>query len=229
MRDSPTSSPAVSGVEMPPAEKQKTTVRLVFFGAAGVGKTALIQRFLQDRFEHRYKRTVEELHSVEYESHDTHMRMEIMDTSGSYSFPAMRKLCIRHSDAFALVYSVCDPESFEEVRRLREEILEVKEDKLTPITVVGNKVDLEKERQVRTEDSVSTVELDWNSSLVETSAKSGLNVTGLFEELLQRVHKVQLPSGLSVVLQHRRDTIPKDCTALQRKPLVKKTNSCTVS
>ncbi|KPP69037.1 GTP-binding protein Rhes-like [Scleropages formosus] len=216
---------------MPPAEKEKekTTVRLVFFGAAGVGKTALIQRFLQDRFEHRYKRTVEELHSVEYESHGAHICVEIMDTSGSYSFPAMRKLCIRHSDAFALVYSVCDPESFEEVQRLRDEILELKEDKFTPITVVGNKVDLEKERQVRTENSASTVELDWNASLVETSAKSGLNVTGLFEELLQKVHKVHLPCSLSVALQRRRGTIPKDCMALRRKPLIKKTNSCSVS
>ena len=47
--------------------KEKTEVRLVFMGAAGVGKTALIQRFLQDSFEPKHRRTVEELHSKEYE------------------------------------------------------------------------------------------------------------------------------------------------------------------
>uniref|UniRef100_A0A3Q3WZC8 Uncharacterized protein n=1 Tax=Mola mola TaxID=94237 RepID=A0A3Q3WZC8_MOLML len=43
------------------------TVRLVFLGAAGVGKTALIHRFLHDRFERTYTRTVEELHVQEYD------------------------------------------------------------------------------------------------------------------------------------------------------------------
>uniref|UniRef100_A0A8C0HHM2 Uncharacterized protein n=1 Tax=Chelonoidis abingdonii TaxID=106734 RepID=A0A8C0HHM2_CHEAB len=42
-------------------------VRLVFFGAAGVGKSALIRRFLQDSFEARHRRTVEELHLLELE------------------------------------------------------------------------------------------------------------------------------------------------------------------
>lgn len=65
------------------------TVRLVFLGAAGVGKTALIHRFLRDRFEHKYTRTVEELHVLEYDIAGK-MRLEILDTSGSYSFPAMR-------------------------------------------------------------------------------------------------------------------------------------------
>ncbi|KAG7491891.1 hypothetical protein MATL_G00009080 [Megalops atlanticus] len=208
------------------AVKEKTTVRLVFFGAAEVGKTALILRFLQDRFEHKYKRTVEELHSIEYEIDGAKIRIEIMDTSGSYSFPAMRKLCIRNSDAFALVYSIDDPESFEEVQRLREEILELKGDKFTPITVVGNKVDLENQRLVSTGEIMSTVELDWNASFVEASAKTSENVMGVFKELLQQVN---LPSRLSPALRRRRETIPKDNAGVRRKPPMKKTNSCILS
>lgn len=203
--------------------KEKTQVRLVFLGAAGVGKTALIRRFLQDSFEPKHRRTVEELHSKEYDIGGVKVTVEILDTSGSYSFPAMRKLSIQNSDAFALVYAVDDPESLEAVKRLRDEILEVKEDKYTPIVVVGNKTDCEEKRRVASEDVLSKVELDWNNSFVEASAKENENVVEVFRELLQQAN---LPSRLSPALRRRRETFPKD---LGIRPPMNKTNSCIIS
>ncbi|XP_061081048.1 ras-related protein Rap-1b-like [Conger conger] len=206
--------------------KENTVVRLVFLGAAGVGKTALIQRFLQDSFNHKYKRTVEELHSIEYDIDGAKIRIEIMDTSGSYSFPAMKKLCIRNSDAFALVYSIDNSESFEEVQRLREEILDIKDNAFAPITVVGNKLDLLTKREVPIKDSMCTVETYWNASFLETSAKCGVNVTEVFRELLQQVN---LLSRVSPALQRRIQTIPKDSVRESKKPPMKKANSCSIS
>ncbi|XP_029914275.1 ras-related protein Rap-1b-like [Myripristis murdjan] len=202
---------------------EKTEVRLVFLGAAGVGKTALIRRFLQDTFEPKHRRTVEELHSKEYDVGGIKITIHIMDTSGSYSFPAMRKLSIQNSDAFALVYAIDDPESLEAVKSLREEILEVKEDKYTPIVVVGNKIDRQNERQVSSEDVLSTVKLDWNNSFLEASAKDNDNVIEVFRELLQQAN---LPSRLSPALRRRRETFPKDTN---NRPPMNKTNSCLIS
>ncbi|KAI9513978.1 hypothetical protein NQZ68_038038 [Dissostichus eleginoides] len=203
--------------------KEKTHVRLVFLGAAGVGKTALIQRFLEDTFEPKHKRTVEEMHSKEYDIGGVKISVEILDTSGSYSFPAMRKLSIQNSDAFALVYAVDDPESLEAVKTLRDEILEIKEDKYTPIVVVGNKVDRVKERQVSNEDVLSTVEMDWNNSYLEASAKENANVVEVFKELLQQAN---LPCRISPALRRRRETFPKDTNF---RPPMNKTNSCILS
>ncbi|XP_064423484.1 rasd family member 4 [Latimeria chalumnae] len=202
---------------------ERNHVRLVFLGAAGVGKTALIRRFLQDTFETKYKRTVDELHSKEYDLGEMKIKVEIMDTSGSYSFPAMRKLSIKSSDAFALVYAIDEAESFETVKRLRDEILEIKEDKYTPVVVVGNKTDKEEGRQVSTEDVLSTVELDWNNRFLEASAKENENVVEVFRELLQQIN---LPSRLSPALRRRRETFPKENIL---RPPMNKTNSCTVS
>ncbi|KAG9277442.1 GTP-binding protein Rhes-like [Astyanax mexicanus] len=202
--------------------KEKTQVRLVFMGAAGVGKTALIHRFLKDSFEPKHRRTVEELHSKEYEIAGVKVTLEIMDTSGSYSFPAMRKLSIQSSDAFALVYAIDDPESLDVVKSLRDEIMEVKEDKFTPIVVVGNKTD-KTERKVQADDVLSMVELDWNNSFLEASAKENENVVEVFRELLQQAN---LPSRLSPALRRRRETFPKDTDF---RPPMNKTNSCTVS
>ncbi|XP_062387258.1 rasd family member 4 [Sardina pilchardus] len=205
--------------------KAKTEVRLVFLGAAGVGKTALIRRFLEDSFEPKHRRTVEELHSKEYEVGGAKVTVHILDTSGSYPFPAMRKLSIQTGDAFALVYAVDDADSLETVKGLREEILEVKQDKCTPIVVVGNKSDRggAEERKVAGEDVLTTVELDWNSSFLEASAKDNQNVLEVFRELLQQVN---LPSRLSPALRRRRETFPKDSSA---RPPMNKANSCTIS
>ncbi|NXU57236.1 RHES protein, partial [Turnix velox] len=207
---------------MSPVAKEKNHVRLVFLGAAGVGKTSLIRRFLMDTFEPKHRRTVEELHSKEYEVSGATVTLEILDTSGSYSFPAMRKLSIQNSDAFALVYAVDDAESFESVKSLREEILEVKEDKFPPMVVVGNKAESGGERQVPAEDALSLVELDWNSRFLETSAKDNENVLEVFMELLQQAN---LPSRLSPALCKRRETLPKEQVL---RPPMNKTNSCSV-
>ncbi|XP_078728872.1 GTP-binding protein Di-Ras1-like [Lampetra fluviatilis] len=108
--------------------------RVVFFGAAGTGKSSLIRRFLSDSFDPIYKPTVEELHRFNCGTDaaaaagggrkgDGEFILELLDTAGSYSFPAMRRLAVRSGDAFVLAFSVDDPDSFEEVTRIRDEIL----------------------------------------------------------------------------------------------------------
>ncbi|KAF2343618.1 Small GTPase superfamily, partial [Trinorchestia longiramus] len=54
-----------------------------------------------------------------------------------------------------------------------------------PVVVVGNKVDLEKERQVTQEEAEEWVKSSMtNATYVETSAKYNVNVKELFKQLL---------------------------------------------
>lgn len=99
---------------------RKQQHRIVVMGAAKVGKTCIISQFLYDKFNTRYKQTVEELHRGEYELPDgSALTLDILDTSGSFEFPAMRTLSITTGAAFILVYSIDDKESWYEVERLR--------------------------------------------------------------------------------------------------------------
>lgn len=97
--------------------------RVVVMGAAFVGKTQIVSQFLYDKFTNRYRQTIEELHRGEYELPDgSSLTLDILDTSGAFAFPAMQDLSISTSNAFLLVFSIDNEESWNEVARLREKV-----------------------------------------------------------------------------------------------------------
>lgn len=65
----------------------------------------------------------------------------------------MRALSMSSADAFILVYDITNSTTFDEARRLREQIHEAKGTTAVPIVIVGNKIDLLEEnselREVR--------------------------------------------------------------------------------
>ena len=65
---------------------------------------------------------MEELHRGEYEIEGETLILDLLDTSGSHQFPAMRELAIRQSDAFLLVYAIDNIASWEVLATLREEV-----------------------------------------------------------------------------------------------------------
>lgn len=63
---------------------------------------------------------------------------------------------MRTGEGFLLVYSITSRPSFEEIYTFQQQILRVKDRDYFPIIVVGNKCDLESERQVSTEGGYGT-------------------------------------------------------------------------
>lgn len=97
--------------------------RIVFMGAAKVGKSSIIKRFLYNEFAAKHKRTVEEFYVADFKlSNGDSLTLEMVDTTGSYDFPAMRDLAISKADAFVLVYSVGDVASWERIEELRTQV-----------------------------------------------------------------------------------------------------------
>ncbi|XP_017882351.1 ras-related protein Rap-1 [Ceratina calcarata] len=182
--------------------KQENNIRhkIVVMGAAKVGKSAIINQFLYNTFTPKYKRTVEEMHHGDFNVAGIHLTFDILDTSGSYEFPAMRDLSIKSADAFILVYDVHDASTFLEVKTLRAQILSTKG--TVPIVVVGNKVDvIDKEYEVDSESTREMVTMKWENGFVEASAKENLNVSQIFKELLIQA---KLKYNLSPALRRRR-------------------------
>ncbi|RWS12367.1 GTP-binding protein Di-Ras2-like protein [Dinothrombium tinctorium] len=171
----------------------KDRYRLVVMGSAKVGKTAIIKQFLYETFPEEHNPTVEELHKSEFDIKDIGLiGVEILDTSGSFPFPAMNRLAIASGDAFILVYAVDDKDSFEEVKRLKDLISQVKgldsdSSNVPPVVIAGNKCDLDDQR-VFSREMTELECIDWEVGFVECSAKQNENVVQIFQQLLLQAH-----------------------------------------
>ncbi|XP_054707935.1 ras-related protein Rap-1b-like [Uloborus diversus] len=222
-------TPSLNSVNENACYDIKGHYRLVLMGAACVGKTAIVHQFLYDYFPTEYMPTVEELYRGEYDVGNTGLVLDILDTSGTYEFPAMRKLAVDTGDAFILVYAINDDKSFEEVRRLKQMILEHKQSDV-PIVVVGNKCDLEKQRMVQKEVADTIVTIDWENRFVESSAKEGCNIVKIFKEILVQAN---FPYDLNPAVQKRRTSLPLYALPKSNNNVIKnkkiKRNSCAVS
>ncbi len=65
------------------------------------------------------------------------VRLEILDTAGQAEFSAFRDTAIGYADGFLVVFSIVDRGSFEEAKRL---VQQVKDENKKPVLVAGNKL-----------------------------------------------------------------------------------------
>jgi len=149
--------------------------KIIVFGAGGVGKSALTVQFSQGIFVERYDPTVEDSYRKQVEIDGRQIMLEIVDTAGTEQFTAMRDLYMKNGEGFVLMYSITSKSSFNDLNERREQILHVKGSEYVPIVLVGNKCDLDDQRQV-SKDQGEQLAQRWGCRFYETSAKEKINV-----------------------------------------------------
>ncbi|XP_076459962.1 dexamethasone-induced Ras-related protein 1-like [Babylonia areolata] len=190
--------------------------RLVVLGSAKVGKTALVHRFLFNRFDDTYTPTIEDFHRKVYRIRGVPYRLDILDTSGIHPFPAMRRLSFITGDLFVLVFAIDNQESFQEVLQLREQILASRRQCLrsgvppspchVPMVIAANKADRQAHRVIDPGDVEALLSGGGGGggqakyACVETSAKRNTNVDEVFKRLFSLA---RLPPEMSPSL-HRK-------------------------
>ena len=116
--------------------------------------------------------------------------LEILDTAGQEEFKAQRDEWIRESDGFVIVYSITSRASFENVQEFYDTIRTVKEGENVSVVLAGNKVDLQDERAVSTEDGQELANR-LGARFRETSAKTRLNIQEVFVDAVQMIMQDQ--------------------------------------
>eukprot|EP00276_Gloeochaete_wittrockiana_P003369 CAMPEP_0184650074 /NCGR_PEP_ID=MMETSP0308-20130426/7564_1 /TAXON_ID=38269 /ORGANISM="Gloeochaete witrockiana, Strain SAG 46.84" /LENGTH=195 /DNA_ID=CAMNT_0027083323 /DNA_START=55 /DNA_END=642 /DNA_ORIENTATION=- len=163
--------------------------RIVVVGAGGVGKSALTVRFIQGNFVEKYDPTIEDSYRKLVEVDGTACMLDIMDTAGQEEYSALRDQYMKTGQGFVLAYSITTTTSFDAASKLRNQILRIKEDSPDiPIMIVGNKLDLEEERQVSTEQGKGLAQ-KFGCGFIEASAKTNNNVKEIFFELVRMINK----------------------------------------
>ena len=100
----------------------------------------------------------------------------------------MREQYMRTGDGFLLVYSITQRSTFEETSGFHEQILRVVDQEYFPVVLVGNKCDMESERQVSTQEGKDLAK-SWNSKFYESSAKLRTNVNECYYTLVREIRK----------------------------------------
>jgi small GTP-binding protein len=166
-------------------------------GAAGVGKSALVRRWISpDTFVQVHKETVEESFLHSFELSGIRVPVQIIDSSGSYCFPSMRRLLALGAHGFLLVYDVNNRDSLKKIVELKKEIERVRCERGTnpaaavPVVIVANKTDgsvTSDTVPLRLEARKLAEQL--GCEYVETSAKENYNVNEAFRRLVGWVSK----------------------------------------
>ncbi|XP_062918916.1 ras-related protein R-Ras2-like [Mobula hypostoma] len=169
-----------------PQEKYK----LVVVGGGGVGKSALTIQFIQSYFVSDYDPTIEDSYTKQCVIDDRAARLDILDTAGQEEFGAMREQYMRSGEGFLLVFAINDRGSFDEISKFHRQILRVKDRDEFPMILIGNKADLEHQRQVTKEESDSLAR-QLKVTYLEASAKIRLNVDNAFHNLVRAIRKFQ--------------------------------------
>jgi len=165
--------------------------KLVVLGGGGVGKSALILRYMHDKFLTSYDPTIEDSYRKQVTLEDETAVLEIMDTAGQEDFHSMMDKWIQEGEGFMLIYSVTARASLEEVDRIHDKILATKEGAAKiPVVVVGNKCDMKAERQVTEEEGRALAE-KWGASWFESSARNRINHDVPFVTILKEIRKMK--------------------------------------
>ena len=87
-----------------------------------------------------------------------------------------------------MVYAITSRSSFDEIVTFKEQILRVKDKDKVPMVLVGNKCDLESERQVTTGEGQDLAK-SFGCPFFESSAKTRINVEESFFSLVREIRK----------------------------------------
>mmetsp|Transcript_6990 Transcript_6990/g.13024 ORF Transcript_6990/g.13024 Transcript_6990/m.13024 type:complete len:203 (-) Transcript_6990:170-778(-) len=163
---------------------------LVMIGDAGVGKTALLLRFADDQFLGDYMPTVGvDFRYRKFDVDGKRVKLQIWDTAGQERFRTMTASYYRGAHGVVLVYDITNKESFEHVQGWMKSVDKYGREGVIRM-VIGNKCDIESEREVQKEDLEAYAE---NNGVmwIETSAKSSANVNLAFKRLATRLLESQ--------------------------------------
>jgi Ras-related protein Rab-7A len=165
-------------------------VKVVIVGDSGVGKTSLIQQYVNRRFAQDFRPTVgTDFFSkpVPLGGADGVVTLQLWDTAGQERFRSLCSTFYKGGEALVAVFDLTNPESFSHIAEWVSEFRRVcalDETEPFPMFVVGNKSDMEEDRRVQ---RVAAQRLCDENGWVyaEASAKLGDGVDGLFRQAAQ--------------------------------------------
>ncbi len=169
-------------------EKLDFQYKILILGDATVGKTSILIRYIDDKFDADSLSTLGVDVRYKYVTiNNKKIRMDIWDTAGQERFKNIAKNYFKNAHAIIFVFDVNKKSTSEKLKFWLDNANEnVAKD--TVKIIVGNKIDIEGKREVNTEQLKSLGE-KYKMEVFETSAKTGQGISAIFTHLVTTLIK----------------------------------------
>jgi small GTP-binding protein len=181
-------------------ELREFVFKIVILGNAAVGKTSLINQFVENAFREDYKPTLGAniiRKDVDIDGEDAHTKIRLImwDLAGQEKYSVIRSMYFQGCEGALLVYDVTRYNTFDSIKSkwLRDFKKYIRKEGV--YILIGNKTDLSDQRVVPTEKGKDLAENIQASHFIETSAKMGENIEEAFLLLVKQIlsnHDVNL-------------------------------------
>ena len=172
------------------------SMKVVFVGNTGVGKSSIATRYARDFFDDFNSSTIGAAFFNKNIIHkEKPVKMEIWDTAGQEKYHCLASMYYRGAAAAIIVYDITSTDSYTKAKKWYTELKENLNEKAV-IVLVGNKCDMEDEREVPSNISDSFFD---NIFHIETSAKSNLGIEKVFQHILNNAI-FNIPKSNNIIL-----------------------------
>ena len=171
-------------------------IKIVFTGDPSVGKTSIIRRFCENKFDEIGPMSTV---MVGYNNKKlkidpyTEVEMKIWDTAGQEKYRSMTRGYLRDSNGIFIVFDLSKKKSFDSLQSWLDEINNADISKNCVKILIGNKSDF-KEKEVD-ENTAKKFAEENNMKFLSVSAKKGINIESMFEIMGDSCAKVLQEEG----------------------------------
>ncbi len=153
--------------------KNEYLLKICAIGSGSVGKTSLIRRYAEGKFETNYLPTLGvDITTKKIQVDNNKVKLILVDTAGQEFFGKLRPSYYRGASACLIMFALNEKKTFNAVPDWLAEFRRHIPDSTIPIALAGNKKDLEDEREVSADEGKSMAE-SHDMIYYETSAKVG--------------------------------------------------------
>ena len=168
-------------------ESSEMIFKLIIIGDSTTGKTNILSRYLNNKFDKITKSTIGvELGNKTFHIKNNIVNCQIWDTAGQERYRSMTKAYYKGALGALLVYDITKKTTFENIENWLIDLKNSADQKISVI-LIGNKNDLEEEREVKTEEGKMKAK-EFGIAFLETSALNGTNIENAFKTLVEEVY-----------------------------------------
>ena len=181
------------------ASRKKVLLKVIILGDSGVGKTSLMNQYVNKKFNAQYKATIgADFLTKDVTVDERLVTMQIWDTAGQERFQSLGVAFYRGADSCVLVFDVVQPKTFDNLDSWRDEFLiqaGPSDPDNFPFIVLGNKVDADG-RIVVQKRALAWCQSKGNIPYFETSAKEAINVEQAFQVIARSALKSEAEADI---------------------------------